>query len=134
MKQIEKNIIASFNLAKRDIYRYHKDLGKLITNHRDVLKTLELLQRRDVVLNKKIQELEKKLAKKPKTIIKTITKKVIKKKKNEFWASKTGKSYHDPHCPFAHNINKKRKVVFKTKEAAKKKKYKACECVKRMKK
>ncbi len=71
------------------------------------------------------RKLEKKVAKKVKVVRAPVRKK-------SYVASKEGKSFHVPECPFAKNIQPKSEVKFKSKDAALNKGYKACECVKRI--
>ena len=96
-----------------------------------------LLEKKIINLLKKAKEYDhvEKKAKPvvPKTsVIKVVEKKVktpAKKAKKVYWASKTGKKFHDKHCPFAKNIKPKSRVVFKTKNTALNKGLKPCKCV-----
>jgi hypothetical protein len=49
--------------------------------------------------------------------------------KRVFIASKATMRVHDKHCPFARNVKRKNKQVFKTRLTAFKRGYKACKCL-----
>ena len=117
MEQIEKNVITSFDLAKKDIIALKN-------------KVIELVEVQEFLL-RKISKMGSKSKAKPKTITKTrtIVKTITKRAKKVFLASKEGKSFHLKSCPFAKNIKPKSKIVFKTKNAALNKGYKPCKCI-----
>lgn len=50
--------------------------------------------------------------------------------KRSYIASKATLRVHDKHCPFARNIKRKTKVVFKSRMTAFKRGYRACKCLK----
>ncbi|MBU0460420.1 MAG: hypothetical protein KJ597_06375 [Nanoarchaeota archaeon] len=72
----------------------------------------------------------KKVPVKTRTIIKTI----VKKPKKVYLASKSGKIVHEKNCPFAKNIRKESQVTFKSKGSALNAGYKACTCIRKIKK
>ena len=120
MNQTEKNIRASFDLAKRDITALRNKVSELVEVQEFLLRKVSRLA------SKPISKAKPKTITKTRTIVKTIT----KAPKKIFVASKEGKSFHLKTCPFAKNIKPKRKLVFKTKNAALNKGYKPCKCVK----
>jgi hypothetical protein len=75
-----------------------------------------------------IAKVDKKVSnkKRPKTKVKTVTKRA----KKVFVASKTGSKFHVKNCPFAKNIKPKSRLIFKTKNTALNKGLKPCNCVK----
>ena len=109
MKQIEKNIIDSFNLAKNDIH----NMSAMIVIIEESLQKI----------NSRISKLESKVNVKPKVT------KVTKSKKSKFFASKTGKKFHTKNCPFGQNIKPKSRITFKTKTTALNNNYKPCSCI-----
>ena len=68
----------------------------------------------------------------PQKIIRVLSKpKIIKIAPKSFYiASKATMRVHDKHCPFARNIKRKTKVVFKSRMTAFKRGYRACKCLK----
>ncbi len=147
MKKIEENVMHSFRLCKNDIIKVKNEIVSLseaqerIMEMLDGLKTyqeklyghIKIISKKDVkpktiikTIRSKPKTIIKTIRSKPKTIVKTITKYA----KKRFVASKEGKGYHIPHCPFAQNIKPKSKLTFKSKAAAVNKGYKACKCVK----
>ncbi len=137
MKQIEENVMHSFRLAKSDIIKLQNEVVMLSQTQERVMEMVDELKSYEQKLYQYIKEVSKRYATNPKTIIKTIRtrpKTVIKtitnKPKKIFVASKEGKDFHMPKCPFAQNIKPKSKKVFKSKSSALNKGYKACKCVK----
>lgn len=116
MNPIEKNIIYSFNLAKRDIMGLQQNVVDLAKNQSEL--KLEIHE-----LRKEIAKLTKK--KEPKT--KTVT----TRKKANFIASKTGSKFHNESCPFGKNIKPKMKLNFNSKTKALNKGLKPCNCVRK---
>ena len=119
----EKNVLNSFKLVKNDIMKLQKELIEINQGQAEILDRLGKMDIIDVKLTQKV-------AKKPKTKTKIVTKTVRARPKTRFLASKEGDKFHNPHCPFAKNIKPKTKVVFKTKTSALNKGYKPCACVK----
>ncbi len=113
MRQIEINILHSFKYAKRDIIALQQ-------------KVLDLSETQ----KRLILEIEK-LKDDKKTPITTVIKTGIKteRKSTTYVASKTGKKFHKPNCPFAQNIKPKSEVKFKSNNAALNAGYKACKCL-----
>ena len=64
---------------------------------------------------------------KPKVVQKIVYKKASKT--TNFVAAKGGKKFHRPSCPFAKNILPKKKLVFKSKDAALNNGFKECKCL-----
>ena len=123
MKQIEKNIVNSFNTAKADIAK---------------LQTLVLqLSNENKSLQVRIASLEKK---KTKPVAKKVTKKVAKKKvvkkavskrrTTRYVSANDSKKFHVDACPFAKNIMPKKRVHYKSKIKALNEGLKPCKCVK----
>ena len=112
---LENNIKNSFQGVKKDILE--------IKNH--LLSLAEMQEK----LMTQFEELKKK-EDKPKVTTKASKSKTVKPKtaSSKFIAAKEGKKFHVPTCPFGKNIREK--VNFSTKDAAKKKGYKACHCIK----
>lgn len=117
MEKVESNIINSFRLAKTDII-------KLQDNYMN-------LKRTQVRILEKLSKLE---AKKPVKTVKVVKAKkpVLKRKsvRKTYIASKLGKKFHLPNCPFAQNIKPKTRIKFKTKTRALNLGYKPCSCIK----
>jgi len=84
------------------------------------------------IKRRKRRIVKKKIVKKPK--VRTIVKTVVKKPKKTYIASKEGEIIHEKNCPFAKNIMPKSKIVFKSKTKALNEGYKACSCIKKVKK
>lgn len=122
MEQVEKNVITSFKLAKKDIIALKNKITELVEVQEFLLRKVSRLGYKPVFKAKP----KTKTITKTRTIIKTVT----KAPKKIFVASKEGKSFHLKTCPFAQNIKPKSKVVFKTKNAALNKGYKPCKCIK----
>ena len=120
MEQVEKNVITSFDLAKKDIIALRNKMAELVEVQEFLLRKVSKLG------YKPVSEAKPKTITKTRTIVKTVT----KAPKKIFVASKEGKSFHLKTCPFAQNIKPKTKVVFKTKNAALNKGYKPCKCIK----
>lgn len=112
MKQIEQNIIKSFNGVKYDLASIHTRLFEIMERNEQLEKTVYILQNQ--------------LRTPPKTLIKTKT----KYKKTKFVGTKEGNKYHIEACPYAKNIKKNSKITFSTKKIAEKKGYKPCKCLK----
>jgi len=103
MRQIEKNIIQSFNKAKHDIRVLQAQVDSLMKVQRNVVSSRP----------------EKKI----------IIQRVNARKKTNFLAAKTGKKFHLPSCPFAKNIKPKAVLKFKSKNKALNQGLKPCRCV-----
>ncbi len=120
MKNIEKNILNSFKLAKSDIIKIqdkYLDLKKIQANILDRLFKLETSKT-------KIQR--------PIKIVQEIKKPVIHTKRKIYVASKEGKKFHLHNCPYAQNIRPKMLVKFKTKTTALNNGYEPCKCIHRI--
>ncbi|MFT7615611.1 MAG: hypothetical protein ACI8Y7_000426 [Candidatus Woesearchaeota archaeon] len=102
--QLEVNISRSFRKVKDDVAKLQKEIAALQATQKSLIRQLD----------------------KPKTIVK----KVSTRKKITFIAAKTGKKFHNRHCPFAKNIKPKSRVVFKSIETARNNGFKPCSCVK----
>jgi len=126
LKQIEKNIIYSFNLAKEDIKKIERDTEDLKRTQQKIIEMLDDMKASDVQLFKKITELSFRISKPAKE-----TKVIVHEgeKNRGFVASKTGKNFHRPNCPFGQNIKPKNKVSFKSKIKALNKGFKPCKCI-----
>ena len=111
---LENNVKRSFQDVKKDILEIKNHLLNLAEMQEKLMNQLEDLKKKE----------KPKIASKPKTV-KTVKPKTASSK---FIAAKEGKKFHVPTCPFGKNI--KEKVNFSTEDAAKKKGYKACHCIK----
>lgn len=149
VQQLEKNVIYSFGLAKKDIGRIQQDIIILNDNHQKMIRGMEDLRAEIEDLKRKLlavslkQESERKtvivkesappkvnvIKMAPKTVTKTIVK--VQRAKKHFIASKTGKKFHMPSCVFTKNIKPKMLLKFKTKKSALNKGFKPCDCVKK---
>jgi len=112
MKQIEANIIKSFNGMKYDLASIHTKIYEIMHKNEELERTIFILQGQ--------------LRTPPRTIIKT----KIKNKGIKIFGSKEGNKYHRSSCPFAKNIKAKSKIIFSTKKIAEKKGYRPCKCLK----
>ena len=148
MKQIEENVMHSFKLAKSDIIKLQNDVVMLSQTQERIMEMVDELKSYEQKLYQNVRDVSKKYAVAPKTIVKTIrakpktivkrirtrpktiVKTVTKYAKKRFVASKEGKDFHIPKCPYAQNIKPKGKRVFKSKASALNKGYKPCKCVK----
>ncbi len=110
----EDNVRGSFRRVKEDMMRMDAQLIEISSKQFEILGLLRRLEGKEEVLEEGLEN-----AKKSGVVKKT------------FIAAKTGKSFHVPSCVFAKNILPKSKIVFKTKDAALNKGYKACDCVKK---
>ena len=110
MKQIEENIIKSFNGVKYDLASIHTKIYEIMHKNEELERTVFILQNQ---------------LRTP-TIIKT----KAKSKKTRYVGTKESNKYHLEACPFAKNIKKKSKITFSTKKIAEKKGYKPCKCLK----
>ncbi len=131
MNQIEKNIIKSFGLAKKDIKELEGRISSLVSSQSRIKKTLGELNKRELQLYQNLQKIktnkQKKARAKPKP-----KKKVIAKKKHHtiYVAPKEGKKFHLKNCPFAQNIKPKNKIVFRSKTKALNAGFRPCTCIK----
>ena len=158
MKQIEENVIHSFRLAKSDIIKLKNEVVMLSQTQERIMEMIDQLKSYEEKLYQNVKDVSRRSATpntivrtirtKPKTIIKrvksrpkiivkkvhtrpkTVVKTVTKYAKKKYLASKEGKDFHIPHCPFALNIKPKTRIVFKTKASALNKGYKPRKCVK----
>jgi len=123
MNQLEKNIVNSFNLAKRDIVANRDNIFKVSQTQNKILDILERLTKENKVLTSKLAV--------RKTTRKVVVKKAVAKRVKVKWvASKTGKKFHQVKCPYAQNIKPNMKVRYQSKTKALNEGYKPCTCVK----
>ena len=135
MENIEANIAHSFQLAKADIIKLQNNYMELKRAQLRIAEKLARLDARKPIKEVKVVKIVKtkkpvktkkaKKVKKPKKP--TLTRKSVRK---TYVASKEGKKFHMPNCPFAQNIKPKTKVKFKTKTKPLNLGYKPCSCVK----
>jgi len=123
MKQVEINVIESFRRVKNDIIRLERQIVDLSRRQEQVMKIIMDTNDKGSMLSQKFKDL------KSKTQVKVITK--ASKPKKIFVASKEGKKFHVPECPFAKNIKPKSKLTFKSKDTALNQGLKPCECAKK---
>ncbi len=130
MNQIEKNIMNSFRLAKRDIIKLQNEFIKLSQTQERLAEMINKINSNELKLYKKLKNSQSKKPKnsrkpKTKTIVKTITKKAPK----IYVSSKDSNKFHLSNCPFAKNIKPKHKETYKSKSKALNKGLKPCKCV-----
>ncbi len=125
VKVMHRKLLKAFKKVKRDVY----DLRASISMQNEAINRLNDNQK---ALLARITALEAKSRQKPKTITKTkVVKKIVKvAKRKNYVGAKSSMKLHSENCPFAKNINKSNKVIFKTKVKAFNMGYKACECLK----
>ena len=104
--QIETNVRNSFRLAKEDILKLRRNVIDIQDKQRIIIELLNGLG---------VRKLKSKIT----------TRKIVR-----FVASKLGTKFHLNNCPFAQNINKKNRVIFRSKGKALDAKYKSCNCIK----
>lgn len=129
MNQIERNIIKSFQMAKRDIRKLEGKLNSLVGSQDRIKKTLSELNERELQLYKNLQKMK---AVKPKKARAKPKKKAIVKKKHHtiYVAPKEGKKFHLKNCPFAQNIKPKNRIIFGSKTKALNEGFRPCKCIK----
>jgi hypothetical protein len=149
MEQLEKNIIYSFGLAKKEIGGLKQNVTilnesnqKMIAGMEDMRIEIEDLKRKVLALSLKLESEKKTIVVKeapsqekvkvikvsaPKTLTKTVVR--VQRPKKTFIASKTGKKFHMPTCIFTKNIKPKMMLKFKSKKAAMNRGYRACDCI-----
>mgnify|MGYP000227011368 CR=1 FL=1 len=103
MNPAEAKIVRSFKNLKTDIIKLQNRLAELSKSQDELLKNLTSGEQ--------------------KKGFKTSRKKI-------FVASKKGRRFHIPECPFAQNIKPKSKITFKTKDSALNQGYKPDSCIK----
>ncbi|MBU0456943.1 MAG: hypothetical protein ABH824_02665 [Nanoarchaeota archaeon] len=81
---------------------------------------------------KTVRKVRKKAVKKVPEV-KTIIKKVLRRSKKIYVASKDGKTLHIKNCPFAKKIGEESRIIFRSKTKAFNSGYKACSCIKNVK-
>ncbi len=119
-KQIENNVIESFQLAKKDISILFDQVAKL-------RKELSQLNAARYELSLEVKKLSsKRKVSRKKVSTKTKSKPSVSKK---YVASKKGKKVHNPNCFFASNIDKENRVVFNTKTKALNEGFRLCSCL-----
>ena len=136
MKQVEINIIESFRRVKNDIIRIERQIVELSKRQEQVMKVVVDTKDKESMLSQKVKDLKSKpraVMSTPKTKVITKTRVITKtsKAKKTFVASKEGKKFHMPECPFAKNIKPKSKLTFKSKNTALNQGFKPCECAKK---
>ena len=118
MATFKKNVIKSFDLAKKDMVALFNHVNLL----HDEVKALKI---KNLELQKRVVEINILLAKKKhKKIAQRVTKTV-----NKYVTSKASNKVHSSACAFAKNIKPKNKQIFSSKNAALDDGYKACSCV-----
>ena len=133
MKQLEQNIVYSFQLVKADLTKLQNEIIQLRNTQAILIKKLVALESRQTTVIKRIDTNTKKVKTNTKARVKrakaTKARKVAKRRK--FVASETGKKFHTLNCPFAHNIKPKSRVKFKSRTKALNEGYKACSCIRK---
>ena len=124
--QLEQNITNSFKMAKRDIIKIQNQIIDLAKKQEELTQEIMLLKDEDNTLSNKVSNMKKLPSQK--TITRIV--KIQAKRHNKFVASKLGKNFHMPTCPFVSKVKPKSQVIFKSKTAALNKGYKPCTCIK----
>ena len=127
MNQIERNIVASFNLAKKDLMMLQQDVVMLTQNQHKTVKIIENMKKELAALKAKLAKTK---AQKKTVVVRTVKTVKSARKKTVFVASKTGAKFHKENCPFAQNIKPKMKIKFASKTKALNEGYKPCSCIK----
>jgi len=134
---IEENVVHSFNRVKADIIRLQDEFMQLRETQVRLLTKLARIESKKDKPIKPVNVVKVVKAKKPVKVKKVKKAKKIKKPVSTrrsvgktYIASKDGKKFHMPNCPFAQNIKPKTKVKFKTKTKPLNLGYKPCSCVK----
>ena len=134
---VHEKLLDAFYKVKRDV----KTLRDLVRNQNETVVTVQNNQKALLVRIRKLEtELMRVKAENnkpaPKPRVKVVEKvKVVKEtvrvaKKREYVGAKTSMKLHDGDCPFAKNINRKNKALFKSKVKPFNLGYKACACLK----
>ena len=139
MKQIEKNIINSFGIAKDDILRTQNDqirLGKIQERLFDIVKELE---NKELELNSRVRKVENydkylrslidKIEIKFENKFEDINERIHTEENKKFVGAKTSGKIHEMNCPFAQNIKPVNKIIFESKEEALDYGFDKCKCV-----
>ena len=134
MRQLEKNVIQSFQMAKHDISDMQIRIAGLSQAQEHIVELIDKLNAHETMLYERLKEISMRGAQKiDKPVIVTQAKiptLAVSKKTTEFVATKGGKNFHTENCPFAQNIKPKNKVRFKSRTKALNQGFKACNCVK----
>ncbi|MBS3090176.1 hypothetical protein J4433_00210 [Candidatus Pacearchaeota archaeon] len=123
-KELEKNVIKSFNNVRLDVSKIIAELETIKSKQDEILKKVS---RKVKIKPKKVKKTKKKVIKAVKKIASVS---VHKKKRKTFVAQRGGKLFHEKNCPFAQNIKPKNKIIFKSRAKALNEGYKPCKCVK----
>ncbi|PIY60604.1 hypothetical protein COY95_00925 [Candidatus Woesearchaeota archaeon CG_4_10_14_0_8_um_filter_47_5] len=130
MRQIEKNIIASFDLVKVDIRKIQEDVSTLNRNQERIMEMLSDAKIQDAELSRRIREITEMVTQLRNGMKRSTSRPAPKRTAKTYVSSKEGTIFHAPQCPFAQNIKPKHKIIFQSKVKALNKGLKACRCVK----
>ncbi|MBS3168482.1 hypothetical protein J4216_05110 [Candidatus Woesearchaeota archaeon] len=114
IKQMESNVIGSFNLVKNDFY-------KLINLINTLQKEIEILKISNSGLRRDFSNLKQKIDEKS-------VKPLVKPSSKGFLASKSGEKYHNDNCFLGKKIKSINRVWFNDKINAVSEGYSACVC------
>ncbi len=123
----EKSLKQSFEKVKKDIIGLQNHILEVEKKYEDLWNVISSLMEKDLALSKEVEQ----TAAISQKLDNAAKKSNSKKNKQEFVASKTAKKYHVPDCTFAKQITPTKKLIFSSKESARKKGYKACDCIKK---
>lgn len=126
----EKSLKKSFEKIKKDIIGLQNHILEVEKKYEDLWNVISSLMEKDIELSKEVEQTAAISQKLNKASKKTSQKK-DSNSKQIFVASKTAKKYHVPDCTFAKQITPTKKIIFNSKETARKKGYTACECIKK---
>lgn len=133
MNSMKEKIINSFRLAKNDIMKLQRDVIALSQAQEKIMKIIEQMRANELQMYRNMETMNKNMQAVSNQVVKKKAANVVTRraaKKTHFVASKTGKKFHVPSCPFAQNIKPKSKVTFKSKAKALNQGLKPCNCVK----
>ena len=116
-------LIRAFIKVKKDVV----ELKAIARMHEDIIRRLN---ENEKALLAKIKSLEARPAVKQAVVTKVVKKVVKTAAKKKYIGAKSSMRLHSENCPFAQNIKKSNKVVFKSKIKPFGLGYKACECLK----
>lgn len=124
-RELEKNVINSFNNVKLDVTKIIAELETIKNKQNEILRRVSGKPKTEA----------KKVESKAKRIKKMAVKKIPavalhKRKRKTFVAQRGGRLFHEKNCPFAQNIKPKNKIKFRSRTKALNEGYKPCKCAK----
>jgi hypothetical protein len=129
INNVHGKLLDAFRKVKRDVITL-RDMSR---NQNEKIALLQSNEKSFLIRIKKLEtELENLKSEKPKIkVVEKIVKKTVSvPKKRSYVGAKSSMMLHDENCPFAKNIKRENKVLFKSKVKPFKLGYKACSCLK----